>query len=46
MLKWVEPFMWAYIRVIAFWLQLVGCIGLIGFMVVGLDNAMNKLVEE
>jgi hypothetical protein len=36
MLKWVEPFIWGALRVLAFALQLVGCTGILLFILVGL----------
>ena len=36
MLKWVEPFMWGVCRVLAFILQLVGCAGIMLFVLIGL----------
>ena len=35
MLKWVIPFMWGVCRVLAFVLQLVGCIGILLFILIG-----------
>jgi hypothetical protein len=36
MLKWVEPFIWRALRVLSFVLQLVGCTGVLLFILIGL----------
>lgn len=36
MLKWVTPFMWWFCRVLAFVLQLVGCTGILLFILIGI----------
>lgn len=45
MMQWVEPFMWALCRVLAYVLQLVGLLGLMGFALIGLVNITDKLSE-
>lgn len=35
MLKWVEPFIWWLCRALAFVLQLIGCTGILFFILVG-----------
>lgn len=35
MLKWVESFMWWLCRALAFVLQLVGCTGILLFILIG-----------
>lgn len=36
MLKWVEPFMWWFCRAMAFTLQLVGCTGILLFILISI----------
>ena len=46
MLEWVIPAMWAAMRTLAFILQMVGLVGLIGFGIVGLMRITDKILEE
>lgn len=46
MLAWVIPFMWAAMRTLAFILQLVGLVGLIGFGFIALVRITDKILEE
>lgn len=46
MLAWVIPTMWAAMRTLAFILQLVGLLGLVGFGFIGLVHITDKILEE
>ena len=46
MLAWVIPAMWAAMRTLAFILQLVGLVGLMGFGFIGLMQITDKILEE
>jgi len=46
MLAWVIPTMWAAMRTLAFILQLVGLVGLMGFGFIGLMKITDKIFEE
>lgn len=46
MLEWVIPTIWAAMRTLAFILQLVGLVGLVGFGFIGLMKFTDKLLEE
>ena len=46
MLAWVIPTMWAAMRTLAFILQLVGLVGLMGFGFIGLVHITDKILEE
>jgi len=46
MLAWVIPTMWAAMRTLAFILQLVGLVGLMGFGFIGLMKITDKTFEE
>ena len=46
MLAWVIPTMWAAMRTLAFILQLVGLVGLMGFGFIGLMKITDIIFEE
>lgn len=46
MLAWVIPAMWAAMRTLAFILQLVGLVGLMGFGFIGLMKITDIILEE
>ena len=46
MLAWVIPTMWAAMRKLAFILQLVGLVGLMGFGFIGLMKITEIILEE
>ena len=46
MLAWVIPAMWAAMRTLAFILQLVGLVSLMGFGFIGLMKITDKVLEE
>lgn len=44
--EWMIPAMWAAMRTLAFILQLVGLLGLMGFGIIGLIKVTDKIYEE
>lgn len=46
MLVWVIPAMWAAVRTLAFILQLIGLLGLMGFGFIGLVHITDKIMDE
>lgn len=46
MLAWVEPAMWAFMRGLAFIMQLVGLLGLIVIGFALLVNLTDRIIEE
>ena len=45
MMLWVEPMMWALCRMLAFTMQLVGLLGLMGYALIGLMYITDKILE-
>lgn len=45
MLEWVIPTTWAAMRVLAFTLQLIGLLGLMGIAFIGLMKITDRILE-
>jgi len=45
MLAWVIPAMWAAMRTLAFILQLIGLVGLMGFGFIGLMKITDRILD-
>lgn len=43
MFKWVISFMWWFCRALAFVLQLVGCIGILLFILIGIRALASRI---